>query len=358
MTVDRRISVKASPVNFPIFIFMFVTLFSVVWSILFRDPFVYVWEKFTIAQIVASMVIVFLPMAFLMVVNFVNSSHPFIIMSLMMIIAGVAGLIKNYLGVNLPVDVRGLFSLWVIGLSFGFVLFLRKLHWSIKLFLLLLMAGWIHYSFFRNITWIAGWFPPLVSMGVLTWMRSKKLLFVFAIFMLGLIASNYDYYVGRVIENEKEESGYSRVEAWKMNWKITRDHLLFGTGPAGYAVYYMTYFPTDAMATHNNYIDILAQTGVVGMFFCLWFFAKLVVVGYKLCRRLRGRGDFSEAIANISLAGTVACIIIMAFGDWLFPFAYTQTIEGYNYSLYNWLFMGAIVVLDRLFPASRQEKNA
>jgi hypothetical protein len=30
------------------------------------------------------------------------------------------------------------------------------------------------------------------------------------------------------------------------------------------------------------------------------------------------------------------------------PFAYTQTIAGFDYAVYNWLFMGAIVVLERL----------
>jgi hypothetical protein len=63
---------------------------------------------------------------------------------------------------------------------------------------------------------------------------------------------------------------------------------------------------------------------------------------------LQGRRDFSEALANIAFGGTVACIVMMIFGDWLFPFVYTQTIAGFDYIVYSWLFMGAIVVLDRL----------
>jgi hypothetical protein len=355
MTVDKRISLKR--INLPILSFMAVTLFSVFWSILFRDPFVYVWEKFTLAQIVASLVIVFLPVALLMMGNFIESTRPLVILSVLMIVAGVIGLIKNFSGLELPVDTRGLFDLWVTGLAIGFAFFVKKLHWSIKVFLLGLAAGWIYWSFFINISWVAGWLPSLVAIGILTLRRSWKLAFVFGIFAIGLIATNRDYYFGKVFESEKNESGYTRVEAWKMNWTITRDHLLFGTGPAGYAVYYMTYFPTDAMATHNNYIDILAQTGVVGAIFCLWFFVSLSWMGYKLCLRLKGRGDFVEALANISFAGTIACIIIMAFGDWMFPFAYTQTIEGFNYAVYNWLFMGAILVLDRLYPSKMVSQN-
>jgi O-antigen ligase len=119
----------------------------------------------------------------------------------------------------------------------------------------------------------------------------------------------------------------------------------------------MTYFPTDAMATHSNYIDMVAQTGIVGTFFFIWIFGTLVWMGFRLCLRLKGRGDFVEALANVSFAGTCACIIIMAFGDWLFPFAYTQTIVGFNYAVYNWLFMGVILALDRMYPQVNDEKN-
>ena len=328
MTVNRRISIKPSLVNFPLIAFMVVTFFSVFWSILFRDPFVYVWDKFTLAQIVASLVIIFLPVAFLMVANFVETTRPLVIMSVLMIIAGFFGLIKNFSGISLPVDTRGLFDLWVTGLAVGFVFFIKKMHWAVKVLLLGIAAGWIYWSFIVNITWVAGWLPSLAALGILTLRRSWKLVLVFGIFMIGLLAANYDYYFGKVFESEKEESGYSRVEAWKMNWIITRDHLLFGTGPAGYAVYYMTYFPSDAMATHNNYIDILAQTGVMGTFFCLWFFGSFIGWGFVFCLRLKGRGDFVEALANVSFAGTIACVIIMAFGDWMFPFAYTPDNRG------------------------------
>ncbi len=48
----------------------------------------------------------------------------------------------------------------------------------------------------------------------------------------------------------------------------------------------------------------------------------------------------------------------MAFGDWLFPFAYTQTIEGFNYAVYNWLFMGVILALEHMYPPMTDVKNA
>jgi len=111
------------------------------------------------------------------------------------------------------------------------------------------------------------------------------------------------------------------------------------------------------MATHSNYIDILSQTGILGMLFLLSIFGVLLVRGYKLSVQIKGSGNFTEAAINASFAGTIACLVIMAFGDWLFPFAYTQTIEGYSYAVYNWIFMGLIPFFDRAYTNSGLRDN-
>jgi len=162
------------------------------------------------------------------------------------------------------------------------------------------------------------------------------------------VSINASYFLGTVIQSESRESGETRLAAWEMNWRITSQHLLFGTGPAGYAAYYLSYFPMEATASHSNYIDIIAQTGVIGLALCLWFFFGLVWYGYRLTLRLRGRGDFFEGLASAAFAGTIGCIVMMGFGDWLFPFAYTQSIAGFDYAVYNWIFMGTLLAIDRL----------
>ncbi len=169
--------------------------------------------------------------------------------------------------------------------------------------------------------------------------------FVAGVVIFGVLNTNM---LTRAFEAEYSRSGETRFDAWTTNLNITRKHILFGTGPAGYAAYYMTYIPFGGMATHSNYIDILAQTGIVGFIFYVWFFIALAIQGLKVALRVRGRRDFVESLANAAFAGTLGCIVMMAFGDWLIPFAYTQSITGYDYIVYSWLFMGTIVVLDNL----------
>jgi O-antigen ligase len=291
---------------------------------------------------------IMLPGAFLLVANFLNDVKRLKAMVVIMLIAGVLGVAKRLGQVGIPVNTEGLFTMWIIALSAGLALFNNRLPLIVRGLLMVLTGYWVYWGFSLHISWLAGWLPGFVALGVLAFMRSKKLALTLLIFVVIFVAANSNYYLESVIQDEQESSGQYRVAAWEVNWRVTGKHVLFGTGPAGYAAYYMSYFPHDAMATHSNYIDILAQTGIIGFGLCVWFFIALAWMGYKLCLRLRGQGDFREGLANAALAGTVACIVIMAFGDWLFPFAYTQSIAGFSYAVYSWLFMGTILALEGL----------
>ncbi|HXW01615.1 MAG TPA: O-antigen ligase family protein, partial [Anaerolineae bacterium] len=358
LLVDKRLRLQPSPVNKPLLGFMIVTLISLIWSMVLRDPLIIVGKSVPIVQIASAIVMIMLPGAFLLVANHINEVKFLKIMVVMMMVAGVIAIIFRlnlvptpFIGGKPLINDNGLFTMWVVSLSVSLALFNRELSWKWRGFLLLLATAWIYARFGQQISWLAGWLPTFAAVGISTFMRSKKLLLVVLVLLALMISLNANYYLGKVLADESEESGHTRMVAWEVNWRVTGKHLLFGTGPGGYATYYMSYFPNDAMATHNNYIDVIAQTGVLGLLFCIWFFFSLAWLGYKLCLRLKGRGDFVEGLANAALAGTVGCIIMMAFGDWLFPFAYTQTIAGFDYVVYSWLFMGVILALDRLYPA-------
>jgi hypothetical protein len=355
LIADKRLHLVPSPVNRPLLSFILVVPLSLIWGIVFRDPLVTVWNSFPIVQLASAIVMIMLPGAFLLVTNHVNELRLLKIMIALILIAGVIGLVKRFAVSSIPINTEGLFTMWIIAISAGLGLLNRKMTWPQRGLLLALTGAFVFYGFVLNITWLAGWLPGLVVLGVLVLMRSKKLLAVFLVFMVIFISLNSRYYLGTVIQNEETESGGTRLAAWAVNWQVTGQHLLLGTGPAGYTAYYMSYFPSRAMATHSNYIDIISQTGIIGLGIWIWFFFTLTRLGYKLCLRLKGRGDFVEGLANAALAGTVGCIVIMAFGDWLIPFAYTQTIAGFDYAVYNWLFMGTIPALDRL---TRTEERA
>ncbi len=356
VVVDKKVTLAPTPSNKPLLWFAVVVFFSIIWSALLRDPLANpdnLSKKFVFVQFASALTMVMLPGAFLLVANHIHEVKWLKLMVILMVAGGAIGIVYR-LGV-LPiylVNDSGLFTLWVVSISVGLIYFNNNLSWKWKAVLAVIAAGWLYFRFVLQISWLAGWLPSVVAVALLTIMRSKKLFITVTLAVVLYLAKDANYYFGTVVGNETDESGNSRVAAWEANWTVTGKHLIFGTGPAGYAVYYMSYFPDHAMATHNNIIDILAQTGVVGLSLVLWFFGGIIWQGYKLCLRLRGRRDFVEALANIGFAGAVGCLVMMVFGDWLFPFTYTQTIAGFDYVVYSWLFMGVIPVIDRLYPAT------
>ncbi|MGQ0601231.1 MAG: O-antigen ligase family protein [Anaerolineales bacterium] len=353
LTVERRLALMPSLANAPLLGFIAVVLISLVWSNLFRDVTVGVWSSFPLVQISSALVMIMLPALYLMVGNYFREMKWLKIMTAVMIAGAVVGLFAEFVSTLIPVQVRGTFSMWAVTLPVALFLFNRNIAWYWRVGLLGVALGWCYWSFGLRITWVASWLPTLVALTVLVLMRSRAMLVALVVASVIWAVVNFDF-ISTTLSAEDAESGQTRVAAWAQNWIITREHWLFGTGPAGYAVYYMSYFPNQAMATHSNYLDILSQLGVTGALCYVGIFAAVSWLGLRLAQRLRGRGDFAEALANAALAGTIGCLVINAFGDWLIPFAYTQGISGFDYAAYNWLFMGVIPVLDRLTrpPAS------
>jgi hypothetical protein len=351
LVVDRRLYLKRARTNGPILAFILTAVISYVWSNAFRDPLVVVWGSWPFVQIGALAVIVLLPGVFLFTANTISDVRWLKLLCWSVVLVGALALAADFLNIWLSfLNTGGLFSLWFVSLTYAQALFNKKLPLWLRLVLLGMAAAWMYVYFVRRVTWLSGWLPPLFAIGAVSLMKSKRLLLIFALLALIYVGLNWDYYAGTVLADESAESGHTRLRAWEHNWRVTGKHLLFGTGPAGYAAYYMSYFPSEAMATHSNYIDILSQTGVVGLFFCLWFLGALAWMGYQLHLRLRGHADFSEGLASATLAGCIGCVVSMALGDWMFPFVYTQTIAGFDYAVYSWVLLGAMVALSSIYP--------
>jgi O-antigen ligase len=149
-------------------------------------------------------------------------------------------------------------------------------------------------------------------------------------------------------DSQVNEGSLERLELWQMNLEHVIRHPLFGMGPAGHTVYNMTYHPQDARSTHNNYFDVLAQTGVVGFAAFIWMLATFVAMGVRLLRAVRHQRSFEEAFAAATLAGCAAALASMLLGDWVLPFAYNQTITGFDNASFTWLFLGGMASLYRI----------
>ncbi len=340
---------RRSRVIRPIVAIIVISFVSYLWSLAFRDPLVVVWRTWPIVQLGGLGVMLLLPAAFLLTFNNITAVRWVHYLFGAMIAVGICSLAVDY--GHLPItfiNTRGLFSLWFVALVYGQLLFNRHLRLWQQLALGLVLALWLYRKLMVETYWLAGWFPALVAMGIITFFRSKRVAVLMALVALAVLAWKWGYINDVILARESAESGVTRWAAWQQNWIVTGRHWLFGTGPAGYAAYYMTYFPKAAMATHSNYIDLLSQLGIVGLGAYLWLLGTLGFTGWRLVNRVGGRGDGVAGFACGMLGGYGGVVVAMALGDWLVPFVYTQTITGYDYAVYSWIWLGALAGLETL----------
>jgi O-antigen ligase len=246
------------------------------------------------------------------------------------------------IGIPLPLNAGGQFSTWVGMFCVGQITFNKTHKPYLKVILIMITVAWLFQIIGSGRTWLSGWVPFLVSVLILTVLRSRKLfvllLIAGAVFVLADLNT-----INQTLDAENKESGESRSEAWSEALNLTKDHLLFGTGPAGYYMYY-TVNGFHTQLSHNNYIDIIAQTGVVGAVVYLWFW---IAIGFMAIRTYRNapRGGFHQALAASLLAANAVTFTSMMLGDWVTPFAYIQGIGGIDYTIWHWMMAGLTAAL-------------
>jgi len=353
---DKRLRLQPASTNVPLLGFVFTCVVSYFWSNVFRDLLVVTWGSWLFVQLGGLAVMTLLPAAFLITANCLQDVKWIVWLTVIILAVGTVAIAGYYL--HVPVNflqVRPLFPTWCIALAYALALFDRRLPWPVRLLLLLLAGAWFYQVFVQKFRWLSAWIPALSALAVISFLRSKKLLFLLVVLFIVYVAFNWATIEAK-LEQESVASGETRLDAYLHNWRVTGKHLLFGVGPAGYAVYYMTYFPLEAMASHSTYIDTLSQTGLVGMFFFLWFFIALFSTGWKLWKRTKGSSDFAEAFTIAAIGGYVGTILAMGLGDWIVPFVYTQTIAGFDYAVYTWILLGAALSLYHILGGPDRRK--
>ena len=107
---------------------------------------------------------------------------------------------------------------------------------------------------------------------------------------------------GQALEATAGKRASMRQDAWR----IFLDHPILGTGLGTLVMVFPTY---DSLYdgkivnhAHNDYLEALAETGIVGGLCCLWFLGVVLVNG------LKGTAELGESFGSVlNLTGLVAC---------------------------------------------------
>ncbi len=265
-------------------------------------------------------------------------------------IAGLAVVIGSVLPkLGLPTQkliqpVGSVYFIWVVALAFSQAAFNRDLHPGWRFILGCLLLYVLYSRFILGFANKSGWIPVAVCIAAIIGFRSRRAVLV----LIPVIALVAIYFATRVISSE-EYSVSTRFDAWVIIAQIIQISPIWGLGFANY-YWYTPLFPIRGYAvrfnSHNNYVDIIAQTGLVGLACFLWFLWEVGRLGWRL--RMNVPPGFAQAYVYGALGGLVGTAVTGMFGDWVLPFVYNIGLSGFRTSMLAWLFLGGLVSLEHI----------
>lgn len=239
-----------------------------------------------------------------------------------------------------------MFWTWVVTLAFSQALFNRRLWLGWRVALLGVVALTFYVAYVLNGDWKSGWMPALISMAVLLLLRSWRFGYLLA---LGGIVPAMKL-VSRAVASD-EYSYSTRMDAWAIVGEIIKANPILGLGPANY-YWYTPLFRIRGYAvafnSHNQYVDLIAQTGLLGLLAYLWLLASIGWLAWRL--RNRVADGFEKAYVYGALGGWVATLAAGVFGDWVLPFVYNVGMSGVRSSILPWVFLGGLILLELKYP--------
>lgn len=360
MLLRRELSLVPSRSSIPLVGFASAASLSVLWHLVFMDPVVEAHFgpslTFSYARILLGglVVMLLLPAIFFLVANVIREEKWIRRIFGVLLLVGTLQITSHLSGISfsLPgfgLKTAGMFHLWMVALAWSQILFNRDLRFWQKAFLALFTVAWLYWGFAVRIDWVSGWFPPFVAILAISYSRSRKLFPIVLAAILAVFLFRADYYYQRIwLESQRWD--FNRFWLWKtivFDLTLIKAQPLLGMGPAGYAQYFMTYYPGQAMSAHNNYVDIFAQTGIVGTTFFAWFLWAVFRISLDV-RKLASQ-DFLGALGQGILGGFLGLCASMALNDWFVPFVYNTGIAGFDHTLYSWVLLGIQVSIRGIY---------
>ena len=239
------------------------------------------------------------------------------------------------------------FWVWLAALAASQAAFNRSLHPTWRLGLGALALATFYVGFSQDVTWTSGWLPALIGVLVALWVGSPRLGLVATVLIVAFVAIDPQLAYNLVM-NENQYSVDTRLAAWAILGKIVETSPVLGLGPANY-YWYTPLFPIMGydvrFNSHNNYVDIVAQTGLLGLVCFLSFAMAVFIVGVRL--RTQVPAGFERAYVSGAVGGLVGMLAAGMLGDWFLPFVYNIGLEGFRASILGWLFLGGLVALEQ-----------
>lgn len=236
---------------------------------------------------------------------------------------------------------------WMSALLVSQIMYNHELGWRMRSLLIACTALVFYVAMVQQNDWKSGWVPPAVAVLALVGLRFKKLTIVAIPFAFAVGT----YLVQDLILTDQYSWG-TRVDAWLVVLDISRVSPLIGLGFANYYFYAKVFTIRGyhiKFNSHSQFVDIVAQTGVLGLLCFFWILFEVGRLAWNLSLRLKD--GFARGYAYGVLAGVVGCLMASFLVDWVLPFTYNIGMDGIRASVLPWIFFGGLISIEQIFLA-------
>jgi hypothetical protein len=271
--------------------------------------------------------------------------------------------VKSVFGWSVPTMAnRSMFWVWLAAMASGQMVFNRQLDVKVKGAVALLLMGATFVVWFKLNDWISGWAPFSVTILTVGWFyvhrRNRTLGILVAVVVVVLLLVIFPYLFEHAGgEKELDVSWGGRQTLYRATLDLIKDHPLLGLGPAAYRHYGHTrwlggnlgsaLWLRPNISSHNNYIDIYAQMGLVGLALFFWFLVEMGLLVWRLIPLVQNNFDAGYVFGAIG--GCVGTLAAMLLADWFLPFVYNIGFVGFRTSALAWMFLGGLLAMEQRY---------
>jgi O-antigen ligase len=362
-----RIRIAPSRVNMPLALFLAASLLSLLIGRATWDPAVPVRGSFLLVQLAQWAIFAFSAGAFWLTGNLIKDERWLWRLTVVFLLVGGGLAILRFLPGTSEIARRSttyvfrIAPFWILltAMAAGQLLYNRALSLPWRAFLVAVLGACVYFALVEERMTASNWVGMAAVLGTLLWLRFPRLRWPVTILLVLLTLSGvlmpiiYQFAGGNA---EWDESGGSRLALIGRVIEVTMRNPITGLGPAAYRPYagikplpYMgAYWVAPQVNSHNNYVDLFAHGGILGLLLFFWFAWEVARLGLSL--RKRCTNNFAAGYVDSMLAAGAGALVIMALADWILPFVYNVGFIGFQASVLVWLFLGGMVALEQMAP--------
>jgi hypothetical protein len=245
---------------------------------------------------------------------------------------------------------NSMFWMWLVALPLSQAIYNNHLTLRSKAVLYGIVALTFYVAFVQQNDWKSGWVPAGLVAAVLVGWKFRKVL-PFTIPFVLMVAA----YLAQDLISTDQYSWGTRVDAWIVVLDIARVNPIIGLGFSNY-YWYAKVFSIRGYSikfnSHSQFVDIIAQTGILGLFFFMWILYEVGRLAYRLMNQLPD--GFAKAYAYGVFASVFGSLMAAFLVDWLLPFAYNIGLDGVRASILPWIFFGGLVSVEQIYLVNQK----